>query len=104
MSTLTSAWRFVVDPLQRAEEESRQFLQRNQSPLDRRVVVVLVTTAVALTIQEYAFGSRNLVAVVSWIARRLPQERGESFRSTILSRENFELARLAYWAFGQYLI
>lgn len=78
---------FFVTPLRAVETEQRQFLATEESQrLDWGVALTLITAAVALTVQYYCFTERPMVDKLFSIAP-----------------ENLELARRAYWVFGQFV-
>ena len=95
---------FVAAPLRRVDEESLAARREAVGP-DAKTMVVLLTVAVALVVQEYLFNpSRvdvtavgDLLAMLGW------PDAGESLGRWVGRRENAEFARLAYWVTGQYV-
>ena len=100
-------WQYFSEPLQQVEEESRRHLAGSAS-VDWKVIVVLLTTAVSLTLQEYLFQSRNLgglLRALEWVdagglfdglstASRLPENRASV---------PYELAGLIFWTVGSWI-
>ncbi len=93
-------WDFFRRPLAKIEQEAHQHMAASAG-VDWRVVLVLVTTAVSLTLQEYVFQSVHLTWAMN-LLENLGIERtvGTKVWSRIGAPENAELAGLIFWAVG----
>jgi membrane protease YdiL (CAAX protease family) len=95
----TSFWDFFRVPYRRAEAESREYA-RTARGFDWKTALILVTTAVTLTIQEYAFGR----AGVDWIPATLDMlgatAQATALKSLLGDAQNLRLAERVYWAVG----
>src|SRR5262245_41475574 len=91
--------RFLKEPLERIDRESREFLARPESRcFDWKVFWVMVTAAVVLTLQNYFGGSDDWGRLAGWL-RGLgldgPASRIEAFMD---NPEHERLHGLTYWA------
>ena len=68
--------------------------------LDWKVVLVLLTTAVTLTVQEYVFRSGNLAEALDVLDRLGAAGLVEGLRSRLASPQDRQLAGLIFWAGG----
>jgi len=95
-------WQYFSEPLERAQSESRRHVVDGMS-VDWKVIVVLVSTAVTLTLQEYLFASENLGKVVRVLGQtdlgRLLDPPG----ATGGLSQNRALAGLIFWAVGTWI-
>ena len=95
-------WRYFSEPLEQVESQSRQHVAGG-TYVDWKVIVVLLTTAVSLTLQEYLFSSEHLGTVV----RALEPARAGGLLDGICaasrSPENQALAGLIFWAVGSWI-
>ncbi len=70
---------------------------------DRQTAVVLLTAALALTLQEYFFNFGNLAWCIDRLAALGWNEQADHWRDWVNQSENFEIARLSWWAVGRVL-
>ena len=92
-------WRFVAEPLQRADRECREHVASDRG-FDIQTPAVLLTTAVTLTLQEYLFASANLPRVVRWFEGLLPADQYADWLAIIGGEPAGQLAGLLYWVAG----
>ncbi len=88
---------FFVEPWQRIDRENRAFLAREESRrVDGKVVWVLLTAAVVLTLQEYLGGDHD------WITNGLGlfglERAGARFDAFMTDPEDARLKGHVYWA------
>ena len=85
---------FFSEPLARTTAEQRDWIERGG--VDRKTIVVLITTALSLTAQHYFFTGRSLGPVLASLDRWFPgvSQWGD---------EQAEFARLCWWCLGQNL-
>ena len=69
---------------------------------DRQTVIVLLTVAVALTLQEYCFNAGNLAWLLDQFESR-GWEQASRWRVWVNDPQNEEVARLSWWALGRML-
>jgi len=96
-TALGRLWRHVIlEPWERIDRENRDFLARPESRrVDWKVIAVLVTAAVVLTLQSYCGDSPTHVArVLRWIGLAGLGDRLEEFAGPQSPRVN----DLIYWA------
>jgi membrane protease YdiL (CAAX protease family) len=88
---------FVVEPWQRIDRENRAFLAREESRrVDGKVIWVLLTAAVVLTLQEYLGSDHDwLVELLDWLG--LPTV-AHSFDDFMTDPEDARLKGHVYWA------
>lgn len=95
-------WHSFREPLEQVQSQSRQHLA-DRTSVDWKVILVLLTTAVTLTLQEYLFTSASL----GRIARALEHvDTGEALgRLLAVSRspQDQALAGLIFWAVGSWI-
>jgi hypothetical protein len=99
-SALYHLWTsFLIEPLQRIDREQRDFLASPQSRKpDIKVVAVLITAAVVMTLQHY-FGHGNMLFVFAdWLARAGLSDSALHVVQWIAADETNEIARGTYWA------
>jgi membrane protease YdiL (CAAX protease family) len=98
-ATTSAFWDFFRVPFQQAEAESREYA-RTARGFDWKTALILVTTAVTLTIQEYAFGR----AGVDWIPAALDMlgatAQAAALDTLLDDAQNLRLAERVYWAVG----
>ena len=70
---------------------------------DRQTVIVLMTAAMALTVQEYCFNFSNLAWCVEQLSALGRSDLATSWSDWIRRAENAEIARLSWWAVGRLL-
>jgi membrane protease YdiL (CAAX protease family) len=97
--------RFIAAGLQETEREQRDFLDSAAARRpDIKVIVVLVSTAVLLTFQNYVIRSGDsgwtLEAAQAW----LPGGWADPFVAWATAAENRRLFDLTYWALGQQIV
>ncbi len=92
---------FVAGPVRRADADALQYLQQPSGP-DTRTMVVLVTMAVALVVQEYVFRGSDLEGWLNVLGSVAPTA-AEDLRSWTRLAKNREIARLVLWVAGQYV-
>ena len=92
-------WKYFSEPLAQVESHSRRHVA-DCTAIDWKVMVVLLTTAVSLTLQEYLFTSQNLATAVRALQRvDAGNLLGGLYRAVALP-ENRSLAGLLFWAAG----
>jgi membrane protease YdiL (CAAX protease family) len=93
------AWHWFVEPLRRANEESRAYLISPAGRgVDGKVVVILLTTAFALTIQRFVgqdSGYSRAVRVLEWLGC---DQLAGSFAARMDAAGNGSLQHLGWWA------
>ncbi len=88
---------FFVEPWQRIDRENRAFLAREESRrIDWKVIWVLLTAAVVLTLQEYFKSDHRWI--VSGLGLLGLDEAQESFDTFMTSPEDAGLKGYVYWA------
>lgn len=94
----TNRWSFFREPFHRAQREAQR--HNAHAALDWKVIVVLLTTAVSLTLQEYVFRSSNVV----WVLDAVETDAGPSSLAGLLGapavHQDRQLAGLMFWAVG----
>ncbi|MEQ8785740.1 MAG: CPBP family intramembrane glutamic endopeptidase [Pirellulaceae bacterium] len=99
-----AAWRFVAEPLQRAADEHRQYLrEREGKGFDWRPAVVLVTTALLLTMRFYMPGLHSVVEMLRRFDALLPSALLSPWLDDMTSAGNAALSRHVFWALWQTL-
>jgi membrane protease YdiL (CAAX protease family) len=99
-----AAWRFVADPLERAAQEHRQYLrERAGRGFDWRPAVVLVTTALLLTVRYYMPSLSAMAASLRWLNELLPSQPLSAWIDEITSARYAALSRNVAWATWQTL-
>jgi len=83
----------------RVQEEALHSALESPAP-DWKVILVLLTTAVTLTIQQYVFRSGNLDRALDVLQRLGLTGVVEALRSRLVSPQDRQLAGLIYWAAG----
>ena len=95
---------FLV-PLRAAHEEQRAWLASPESRrFDTRTAVTLVTVAVMLTLQEYAFQSGHLDTLIKLIRPILPTGAAQWLEGLATHPQTTRLAHLTFWAIGQVIV
>ncbi len=93
------AWGWFVEPLRRANEESRTYLASPAGGgVDGKVVAILLTTALALTIQRFVGqdnGYSRAVHILEWLGC---DEIADSFATRMSASGDGSLERLSWWA------
>jgi hypothetical protein len=95
-------WQYFSEPLKRVERESRQHLVDARS-VDWKVIVVLLTTAVTLTLQEYLFASENLGRVVRALGQTEAGRLLDGGGAMGGLPQHRALAGLIFWAVGTWI-
>ncbi|MEO1027785.1 MAG: CPBP family glutamic-type intramembrane protease [Pseudomonadota bacterium] len=90
---------FLTAPLRNVERESQAYIAA-QRGIDWQVMVILTTVAVALTLQEYFFGSSDLRRIESWLRDIGGYETYQAWVDLLGSRPGGQLPRLVLWATG----
>ncbi len=108
-------WQFFSRPLQQqAENQSgppiggtrsrpTEWAVADGKSVDWQVIVVLLTTAVSLTVQEYIFPSSNLDAMLLAVERIGPGGLLDGLCAAGRSPENRALAGLIFWVVGSWI-
>jgi membrane protease YdiL (CAAX protease family) len=98
-SVWRQTWEWFVEPLRRADQESRAFLASNAARgVDRKVIAILITTAFALTIQRFVGmedGYLRAVRFLNWVG--FDQFAG-AFAARMNEAGSGSLERLGWWA------
>jgi uncharacterized protein len=90
---------FIVEPLARFDREQRDFLASPESRRpDTKVVAVLVTAAVVLTLQNYFGGGRLLYLAIDLLRSAGCDSAAERVTYWLSSPETKQFTGLAYWA------
>lgn len=99
-SRLERLWHHVViEPLRRVDEESRTYLaSRASRGVDGKVITVLLTTAVALTVQRYLGGLDGYDRLARWLDVLGLQHLAASLVGAMEDPAGGQLNRLTYWA------
>ena len=88
----------VVQPLREIDEEARAFQNSPQSGLvDRKTIVVMITTCVVLTMQAYLSGGEALDYLVRSLRTLGLAGAADGIESAMYDRENAQLAVLLAW-------
>ena len=88
---------FISEPLAEANQLQQQHLADRTGP-EWRTPLIMVSVAILLTIRSYFFNATDLL----WLIRKLSHVWPDAV--LLLSPQNYELTRLAYWAIGQDLV
>ena len=95
-------WQVLSEPLGRVERESRQHVADGRS-VDWQVIVVLLTTAVSLTVQEYLFAAEDLGAVIDALQKINAGWLLDVLSKASRSPQDQALPGLIYWAVGSWI-
>jgi membrane protease YdiL (CAAX protease family) len=99
-----AAWRFFADPLERAAQEHRQYLrERAGRGFDWRPAVVLITTALMLTLRNYMLSLDEMVRALRWLDELLPSQPLSAWLDEITSPGRVALSWNVFWALWQTL-
>lgn len=90
---------FLVEPLQRIDREQREFLASPESRKpDVKVIAVLLTAALVMTLQHY-FGHRGMFLVYAdWLDSLGFPDTAQRLAMWSNAPETYEIASGAYWA------
>lgn len=89
---------FVLDPLARIQAESRTFLASEAGQrVDRKVVAVLVTAAICLTLQRYVAMGDMILPLADLLDRLGLENAGRGFKHLLFADKNARLYRLSWW-------
>jgi membrane protease YdiL (CAAX protease family) len=92
---------FFAEPLRRVDQESRAYLASDASRhADLKVMVVLVTVALSLTLQAYLGGSFGMVRAGRLLQRVGLERAGGSLLAAATDWEDAQLNSLTYWSAG----
>lgn len=94
----TNRWSYFREPFQRAHQESHRHVA-DGAAIDWKVIVVLLTTAVSLTLQHYVFRPDN----VGWVLEAAERDPGAtlvSVQGPLSVHQDRRLAGLMFWAVG----
>jgi membrane protease YdiL (CAAX protease family) len=96
----TRNWRdFFREPLRRVEAESRAYLATEAARRpDRKVIVVLVTAALCLTVQHFVALEEDLIPVAQVIESAGLRDLADDFREAMWTVPAARLNRLTWWA------
>jgi membrane protease YdiL (CAAX protease family) len=95
---------FIKEPLHRVEADTQRYLASPAGRgVDRKVLLVLVTTAVALTVQNYfvTAGVERLVALLAGLGLEGPASR---LLAAVEDPVEGEIHRLTYWVAGNAVV
>ncbi len=95
-------WEFFSEPLRRVESQSRRHVA-DAAAGDWKVVVVLLTTAVSLTVQQYLFLTEDLDAMTRALGLGGTTGLLEKVGASTGSAQNRALAGLIYWVVGTWI-
>ncbi len=95
-------WRYFSEPLEQVESQSRKHVAGG-TYIDWKVIAVLLTTAVSLTLQEYLFSSEHLDTVVRALEPAGAGGLLDGICAASRSPRNQALAGLIYWAVGTWI-
>lgn len=96
---------FVTKPLRKVNDEQREhLLDPKSSGADWEVIVILVTTAVMLTLQHYYVTSGSGFWLDKMLYFFCPQSQEEGLKSWLQRSENLQLTRLSRWTFGNFVV
>jgi membrane protease YdiL (CAAX protease family) len=92
-------WQWFVEPLRRADEESRAYLMSNARRRgDGKVVAILITTAVTLTVQRFVGqdnGYYRAARLLEWLGF---DHLAATFTTRMNAAGDGSLERLSWWA------
>jgi membrane protease YdiL (CAAX protease family) len=101
----TAINRFLADGVRDANLEQREFLNSPEARrLDVKVIIVLTSTAVLLTLQHYVFRSSHSGFALAAAGRWLPDSTSAPLVAWATTAENRRLFDLLYWAIGQQIV
>jgi uncharacterized protein len=93
------ARQWFVEPLRRADEESRAYLASAAGRgVDSKVVAILLTTALALTIQRFVCQDNGYIRAVYFLEWLGCNELAGSFAARMSASGDGSLERLSWWA------
>jgi membrane protease YdiL (CAAX protease family) len=96
---------FIDDGLQATNREHQDFLRSSAaSRPDVKTIVVLVSTAILLTFQNYAVRSGDSGWTLDVAENWLPSAWAVSLKAWATAAENRRLFDLTYWAIGQQIV
>ena len=91
---------FIAEPLTEAEKEREDYTNSPEGAKpDGRIITVLVTVAILLTLQEYLLKADCFISFADWIYSSSPD-----LADKLFSKTNQDLSFHLYWALGQTLI
>jgi membrane protease YdiL (CAAX protease family) len=93
--------RTIARPLRSIEQETRDFQASDaaRGP-DWKVMTVLVTVAVCLTLQRYTVGAGGPDRVAGWLVAVGLDDLAARFTQAVFFAEDASLNSLTYWSFG----
>jgi membrane protease YdiL (CAAX protease family) len=101
----TSIHRFLAAGVQEANHQQRALLNsRAAGRPDFKVMTVLVSTAVLLTLQHYVFRSSHSGHALTVVQNTISGPAGDNIVAWATAAENRRLFDLLYWAIGQQII
>lgn len=96
--------KYVRDPLLRADQEALETLQQQGGRIDLKTLLVLITTAFCMTLQNYGFRRTSLLDYLGWVEEWWPSQFVTSFHEWAADPANSEIGRLLFWALGQWIV
>ena len=96
--------RSIAATLREADEEALQWATLARGRTDWRTIIVLTTTALALTMQQYLFDSDNLDLLPDILEMLGFSGVAATIRTLALSVDNWVITRLTFWAIGQLVV
>jgi membrane protease YdiL (CAAX protease family) len=101
LSRLRRLWTsFLVEPLRRIDREQREFLARpeSQNP-DWKLMAVLITAALVLTLQHYFGGGPEVYYLPALFEKYGLDDLAGEFQDFLANPANHEIAHGLYWSF-----
>jgi membrane protease YdiL (CAAX protease family) len=100
MSDTAAPWlNFFREPLRRVEAESRAFLATEAARRpDRKVILILVTVALSLTVQHFIGTEEGTGLVAEWLRRLGWAAGGDAFWNAMWADDDARLNRLKWWS------
>jgi membrane protease YdiL (CAAX protease family) len=95
-------WQYFSEPLAHVESQSRRYVAGGTS-VDWKVIAVLVTTAVSLTVQEYCFPAQNLARMIHALGQTGAGGMLDGLGTLSGSPRDQALTGLIFWAVGTWI-
>src|SRR5262245_18846227 len=91
-------WQYLIgETIERVERDARERTAATPEVLDFKVVVVLVTAAVCLTVQNFTQSIPSLADVAGHLAGLVHEPTGEQVQAEILAYGGSPLYRWGWW-------
>lgn len=88
--------------MREVEAESREYMKTAKA-LDMRVIVVMITVALMLMLQEYVGMSRESHIIVSLLDKIGLDSLSDQFNTAMTTSPNIRINQLTYWAAGCFI-